>query len=824
MSEELDLFDQEDNGKYLIGTVNAVYFEASDSFYKVLQVLIKETNFDWDDQRITVTGSFANIQTDSLYRFEGNVVEHQRYGKQFQAESYQLELPSTKDGVIAYLSSDEFVGIGKKTAEKIVKKLGVDAIDVLNNDMDKLEELGLSEKQKDSIKKVLKENYGIDKIIIELNSLGFTSTMAGRIYNNYTNSTLEIIHEDPYRLSVDIDGISFTKADQIAQQFGFASDSPGRIRGAIFQSLYDLTYATGNTYVELKPLVTETLKLLESNRNEAIDPQLVADQLIKLAEEDKIKSDDNKVYSRTFFNAEWNIAENLYRLLKSGNSDLPNNDALLDKLLIKAEDQLEIDYDSEQKRAIKDAIKSPVFLLTGGPGTGKTTIINGIVAVYALLNDIDLDIGKYDKDNPFPILLAAPTGRAAKRMAESTGLPASTIHRMLGINAHDDKLPEDIQELEGALLIVDETSMVDTLIMDLLLNSIPSHMQVIFVGDRNQLPSVQPGQVFSDLLVSDTLPKKELTKIYRQGKGSSIINLAHSIKNGELPADFTKAQSDRAFIPCEAGQLTSAVEQVIKAALNKGNSKDDIQVLAPMYRGNAGINRLNTILQELLNPAKPRQKEVTFNEQIFRIGDRVLHLVNDPENNVFNGDIGKIVEINIPRTKKDKKGEQIIADFDGNEVTFDKKDWINLTLAYCMSIHKSQGSEFPIVVLAMLPQYQRMFARNLLYTGITRAKQKLVLLGNVSSFRQSAEIISLNRKTGLLKRIRMEFGVEEKPVEKTDNEEVAVNNNKEQDLIVEEQDEPFIYNDGILTMDIIVNNKVDAMIGMDDITPYDFME
>ena len=240
MSEELDLFDQEDNGKYLIGTVNAVYFEASDSFYKVLQVLIKETNFDWDDQRITVTGSFANIQTDSLYRFEGNVVEHQRYGKQFQAESYQLELPSTKDGVIAYLSSDEFVGIGKKTAEKIVKKLGVDAIDVLNNDMDKLEELGLSEKQKDSIKKVLKENYGIDKIIIELNSLGFTSTMAGRIYNNYTNSTLEIIHEDPYRLSVDIDGISFTKADQIAQQFGFASDSPGRIRGAIFQSLYDL--------------------------------------------------------------------------------------------------------------------------------------------------------------------------------------------------------------------------------------------------------------------------------------------------------------------------------------------------------------------------------------------------------------------------------------------------------------------------------------------------------------------------------------------------------------------------------------------------------
>ena len=300
--------------------------------------------------------------------------------------------------------------------------------------------------------------------------------------------------------------------------------------------------------------------------------------------------------------------------------------------------------------------------------------------------------------------------------------------------------------------------------------------------------------------------------------------MAHSIKNGELPADFTKAQSDRAFIPCEAGQLTSAVEQVVKAALNKGNSKDDIQVLAPMYRGNAGINRLNTILQELLNPAKPRQKEVIFNEQIFRIGDRVLHLVNDPENNVFNGDIGKIMGINIPKTKKDKKGEQIIADFDGNEVTFDKKDWINLTLAYCMSIHKSQGSEFPIVVLAMLPQYQRMFARNLLYTGITRAKQKLVLLGNISSFRQSAEIISLNRKTGLLKRIRMEFGVEGKPVEKTDNEEVAVNNNKEQDSIVEEQDEPFIYNDGILTMDIIVNNKVDAMIGMDDITPYDFME
>ena len=459
-------------------------------------------------------------------------------------------------------------------------------------------------------------------------------------------------------------------------------------------------------------------------------------------------------------------------------------------------------------------------MLTGGPGTGKTTIINGIVAMFAELNGIDLERIRQQKDDShLPILLAAPTGRAAKRMTETTGLPARTIHRLLGINGHDEELSESkVDELSGDLLIIDETSMVDTELMDVLLGAIPYNMQVIFVGDKDQLPSVGPGQVFADLLESDELPKKELTRIYRQSDDSSIVELSHSIQQGQLPPDFTQQHADRSFIACNAFQVPDVLKQVVQLWLSKGNSIDDLQVLAPMYKGVAGIDNLNNRMQAIVNPAKHGRKEVQVNQQVFRIGDRVLQLVNDPEHNIFNGDIGKVIGIDLKSAKNHVPTDKIIVDFDGNEVGYEKRNWNQLTLAYCMSIHKSQGGEFPLIILPMVRQFSRMFARNLLYTAVSRAKQKLVLLGEVEAFKKSVSIVSSNRQTGLKEMLWEAFGDHEKvnliedPVSEDESE------------TVEADDQELNQNSNVLTNSMIESGKIDPLIGMNGIQPKDFME
>lgn len=824
--ESTDLFDKQKDIQILKGSVDAIFFQASDSFYKVIQVSVKESNFDWHEKKITVVGDMPSIQLDSRYKFEGELIFHAKYGQQFKIVSCQIDIPSTKDGLIAYLSGENFPGIGKKTAEKIVNHFGNEAIEILNDNPDKLDEVKLTQKQKDIILNVLKSNYGLGQVIIELNALGFSSGLASKIYSRYIDATMEIVKEDPYRLIYDIDGISFNKVDAAARQMNFEIDSPLRIRGAIFETLNKLTFESGNTYVDLKKLLTETLDLLEYNISEPIDPQKIADELMELAENDKIRPEKNNIYSKRFYLAEYNTAENLYRLIKDKESE-NYSDKSLNRAISKVEEKLGIEYDEVQQSAIRDAINSPVFLLTGGPGTGKTTIINGIVGVYSFLNDISLDVNQYDSDNPFPIILAAPTGRAAKRMSEATGLPAMTIHRLLGINAHDTENPEETKEINGKLIIIDEMSMVDTLIMETLVKNIPSHMKVIFVGDKNQLPSVGPGKVFSDLLESNMVNKLELQKIYRQGDGSSIIDLAHHVKKGTLPLDFTQQQNDRSFISCGSSQLGSGIKQVVSAAIRRGIKKDDIQILLPMYKGQAGINEVNKIMQDLLNPLTGRKKYIEHKEIVYRVGDRVLHLVNDPENNIFNGDIGKIIGIET-EDKKKKIAPKIIVDFDGNEVTFERNDFDNLTLSYCMSIHKSQGSEFKVVIIAMLSQYRRMYARNLLYTALTRAKQKLILLGDIDAYKECAKIISLDRNTGLIRRMSEIF---DKPISKdnTENSKSDLDNEseiKEDDVKTgfSKQSTKSNRKETILTLEDIEKRNIDPMIGMEGISPFDYLQ
>ncbi|WP_341778486.1 SF1B family DNA helicase RecD2 [Levilactobacillus sp. HBUAS70063] len=839
-SESLDLFatDQGDQADYVVGTVSAVFFASQDSFYKVMLIKVSETSLDWHEDEIVVTGNFADVKDDVTYRFTGKKVDHPKYGVQFQADNYQNETPTSRSGVIAYLSGDDFPGLGKKTATKIVDQLGTNAIEKILDDSAVLTPLGLSAKVTATLVSQLQTNNGMEQIIIGLNGYGFGSTLAAAIYNRYEAKTLDVIHDNPYRLAEDIAGVSFKRADQIATQLGYAADRPERLQAGLLQTLTDLSVANGDTYTTAKPLLANTLSLLENARNVRLNPQDLADQLLELAKQQKVVGDDQRIYLKTLYDAEWQIAEHLQRLLQGGEDDQKFSDDAIAKQLRIVEKQADIVYDESQTTALTAAAKAKVMLLTGGPGTGKTTIIRGLVNLYARLHEVSLDINEY-KERPFPVLLAAPTGRAAKRMSESTGLPASTIHRLLGLTGREDDLDAaTTKDLEGGLLIIDETSMVDVYLMKALLKAVPVGMQVILVGDKDQLPSVGPGQVFHDLLASDQLQKIQLDTIYRQGDGSSIIPLAHAIKNGQLPADFTQNQPDRSFIPCHANQVENVIDQIVAKAHAKGFTASDIQVLAPMYRGSAGIDRLNVVLQDILNPRKSeRTKEVEFRNQKFRIGDKVLHLVNSPENNVFNGDIGTITGIDLANAKNSKiKADQLTIAFEQTEVTYSRNDWNRLTLAYCMSIHKSQGSEFKMVILPMVGQYNRMLQRNLLYTAVTRAADMLILLGEPNAFAACVTNLSVNRHTTLTMRIQGVLAPDQQPQPAAaetatptseaqpvkDEKTMAATSDATQtpSSTATAPDEPANYR---LTPALVLGRKIDPMIGMQGITPAQFM-
>ena len=736
---------------YFVGTIAAIFFQNPSNFYKVLLVRVTETTADYREKEIVVTGSFGDVQENELYRFYGELVDHPKYGRQLKVERYEQEKPTTANGIVGYLSSEKFPGIGKKTAEKIVELLGEDAIEKIIADPSVLKQIsGLTKPKREMIAETIRLNHGMDQVIMGLNRYGFGSQLAFSIYQTYKNEALDIIQENPYQLVEDIEGIGFKRADNLAEQLGIAADSPRRIRAAILHQIFQHAVQTGDTYVPAEMLLSQTIRILETSRPIEIQPDQVATVIIQLVEEGKIQQEGTNLYDNSLFFSEWGIGNSIQRLL-SRKKEIKYPEKEVKKNIRRIEKVFGIQYGESQEKAISEAVRSPLFILTGGPGTGKTTVINGIVNLFAELNGLELDPKKYTQEI-FPILLAAPTGRAAKRMNETTGLPASTIHRLLGLNGREKSPTVSTKELEGGLLIIDEMSMVDTWLANTLFKSIPTNMQVILVGDKDQLPSVGPGQVLHDLLEIDQIPKMELNQIYRQGDGSSIIPLAHEIKEGQLPADFTKNQRDRSFFRSDAYTIEPLIAKIVEKAKNKGFTAQDIQVLAPMYRGPAGIDALNKMMQNIFNPGRDGRKEVHWNDTVYRIGDKVLQLVNTPELNVFNGDMGEITGIVLAKDSEDKIDELVIQ-FDANEVTYKRNEWNKITLSYCCSIHKSQGSEFKMVILPMVHQYQRMLQRNLLYTAVTRSKELLILLGEENAYATCVKNESASRKTTLKKRI-----------------------------------------------------------------------
>ena len=817
MAEEIDLFKTPTEPSFFIGQVQSEIFTSPDSFFKVLIVSVEEANFDWHEPEITVTGSFGDLSDDQTYRFEGKIVEHPRYGQQFQATSYHVNRPTSKDGLVDFLSGKQFTGIGKKTAEKIVDKLGTDAINKIIADPHVLDKLKLRKAVKDSLVDNLRANQGMDEIIIGLNDLGFGANLSSAIFDKYGEETLHIINENPYQLAAEIDGISFNRADQVAQKLGIATDDSRRIDAAIIQTLDDLTMETGDTFTTTKPLLQQTIQLLAQGSGGRVSTDLIANQIVELEKNQEISYADEKIYPTALYNAEWQIADHLHRLLTVDQEKLPAT--TIEKTVTEVADQSGITYDQVQKEAIKTALNSKVMLLTGGPGTGKTTIIKGIVASYAKIHNLSLDVNEY-KEKSFPVLLAAPTGRAAKRMSEATDLPASTIHRLLGLNGREMPTDMNARDLEGSLLIIDEMSIVDTLLFKTLIQAVPTSMHVVLVGDKDQLPSVGPGQIFHDLLDFAELPKVELTNIHRQAADSTIIPLAHAIKEGKLPSDLTNKMPDRSFISCHANQVPSVVQQIIDLSKKRDYSANDIQILAPMYRGQAGIDRLNELAQQAYNPPANGKQEVDFRGLTFRVGDKVLQLVNVPEKNIFNGDIGKITAIESGRTVG-KKNESITVDFDGNEVSYSRMEWNQLRLAYCISIHKAQGSQFKMVLLPIVQQFSRMLQRNLLYTAITRAAEKLVLIGEPYAVVTSVKNEAVNRKTSLVDRLDKVWSKHGELKSKLDHQTDSLTKELSSPQPVQKENEQLINNDAqqyILTADLINSETIDPLIGMENIS------
>ncbi|HHT7803240.1 TPA: SF1B family DNA helicase RecD2 [Streptococcus suis] len=729
------------------GTIDRIIFENPSNFYKILLLEIEETNADYDDYEIIVTGTIADVIEGEDYRFYGNLVTHPKYGQQLQISRYERSKP-TASGLVKYFSSDHFKGIGHKTAEKIVQLYGEDTIDKILAEPEKLTQItGLSSKNRQAFVEKLRLNYGTEMILSKLAEYGIPNKLAFQIQDQYKEKTLQIIEENPYQLVEDVQGMGFTIADKIAENLGIESDSPQRFRAGMLYCLLQRSMETGDTYVEARDLLEASIDVLEKSRHVELDPAAVAQELTGLINDGKVQQAGTKIFDNSLYFAEEGIHKNLSRLMgKNGFKPFPRKD--VETAIAELESMSSLTYDAIQKEAIVRAITNPLFILTGGPGTGKTTVINGIIAVYAILHKIDLTKSR----DECPVLLAAPTGRAARRMNELTGLPAATIHRHLGlVEGQEESYRDDY--LDAEFIIVDEFSMVDTWLANQLFQNISSQTQVLIVGDAEQLPSVSPGQVLADLLKIKKLPSLTLEKIYRQSDDSTIVTLASQIRQGSLPADFREKKADRSYFEAQNEQIPALIERIVGAAIKSGIPSQEVQILAPMYRGAAGIDQLNIMTQNLLNPISEGQLEFAHNDQIFRQGDRVIHLVNDAESNVFNGDLGYITDL-LPAKYTDSKQDEISINFDGSEVTYPRNEWYKITLAYAMSIHKSQGSEFQVVILPITRTSHRMLQRNLVYTAITRSKSKLILLGEISAFDYAVKNAGTLRKTYLVPRFQ----------------------------------------------------------------------
>ncbi len=697
--------------------VEHITYQNAENGYSIMKVNVKGYK-----DLVTLVGSLLDVPVGSVLLCDGDWKVDKKYGSQFVVQSWEEVMPATIYGIEKYLGSGLVKGIGPKFAKLIVSKFGLETIDVIETDIERLHEVaGIGKVRVEKIRESWEKQKDIKNVMLFLQGYGVSTAYAAKIYRQYGKESIDKVKGNPYRLADDIWGIGFKTADGIANKMGYEKNDLRRCCSGLLYTLNQLSNE-GHVYAEEEQLVKAAITLLEA------DEENIRQAMADMIREEKLMMEQEAIYLPPFYHSECGTAKRLLTLMNaSDNGKHPKFD------LKAIEKETGIEYDEVQIAAIRQAVDSKVMVLTGGPGTGKTTTTQGIIAAL--------------KTAGLQILLAAPTGRAAKRMSEATGMEAKTIHRLLEFNPADGYKRNDENPLEGDALIVDECSMIDIILMNNLMKAIPLGMRLVFVGDIDQLPSVGAGNVLRDIIDSQKIPVIRLTRIFRQAQSSRIVMSAHAINRGTFPDLSNGKDTDFFFIKNDdAEQVATSIVELVKNRLPKAYSMptNKIQVLTPMQRGVVGASNLNIVLQEAINPSKIGLNRGGYS---FRQGDRVMQIRNNYDKNVFNGDLGYIQAV-------DMEERTLMVDFDGTLVEYEISELDELTLAYATTIHKSQGSEYPIVVMPVLMNHYVMLQRNLIYTGITRAKKICVLIGSTKALAYAIHNMTvLKRNTKLKERL-----------------------------------------------------------------------
>ncbi len=721
---------------YIKGQYRRSIFK-SDAGYIIGIFKVIETNLDeveiYINRTITFTGYFHELNDTDTYIFNGSLIDHPRYGEQFQVENYERCKPEDKDSMIEFLSSGLFKGIGEAKAKKITSVLGKDTFDVILNNPSNLVLIPtITEANSKVLHDKLVEYESSYETIMYLNKIGFNTKDSMIIYNKYREKTISQIEDNIYALVEDIYEMTFKKIDYIASKLNISKDDSKRIDASILYIMRELSNTLGHSYFYKEEIYTYLYRVMGIR----ISEEVYNTELKTLETDLKIIIKEEKYYLFEMYEAEELISKR-FRLLSHKKDNVCKD--IDDKINI-LEDHFMIKYNDLQKEAIKESYLKNLLIITGGPGTGKTTIMKAILELYKQIN-------KYDnKKLEEKVALLAPTGRAAKRMGETTVFKASTIHRFLKWNKENDTFQiNEYNKSTVEFVIIDEASMIDTYLFSNLLKGLSVNTKIVLVGDYEQLPSVGPGQVLHDLISSECLPIIYLKQLYRQGSDSNILTLAYDIRDNKLSKDVFNIDDDLTFIECSNDLVISNICEI--ANTYKDLSYKKFQVLAPMYKTLNGIDNINNSLQDIFNKKNKSKKELQVGDFIYREGDKVIQLTNMPDDNVYNGDIGIIEKINL------RAGKEIYIDFDGNLVKYTASNFNKFKLAYAISIHKSQGSEFDVVVIPIVNNFRKMLYKKLIYTGITRAKKKLYIIGDFNSLKTAIK----NTNTDLRRTTIKEF-------------------------------------------------------------------
>ena len=702
------------------GIVERIVFENPENGF-----IVGRMQVEGHHELLTFVGNMMAVSPGETIRISGDVVDDQRFGRQLRVNQYQTVLPNSLLGIEKYLGSGLIHGIGPKYAKRLIDAFGIETLKVIDEQPERLRDVeGIGKKRANQIREAWSEQKSIQSIMVFLQGHGIGTNQAVRIYKKYGDGAVSVLRDNPYKLIEDISGIGFMGADKIAANLGIGKESSARVAAGITYTLRQMV-GEGHTFARQEELIAETAKLLD------VDETFVNRALRALVANNDIVAEDDRVYLHDLFDAEADCADHIRRIFEA------EKEAVTDKVDVAiqwAEKKHSITLSDEQRDAIRMAVDSPVMVVTGGPGTGKTTLINSILSIF--------------RRKQFRLLLAAPTGRAAKRMETTTGHQAKTIHRLLEFNPKTREFTRhQFNPLDTDVVVIDEMSMVDVSLMAHLLRAIPDHARLLLVGDVDQLPSVGPGNVLMDIIASNVIPTVRLKTVFRQASESGIITNAHRINVGETPKWNT---TDCFFI--ERNDAESVRDTVIELVSNRIPNKfgfnplREVQVLAPMHRGEAGVGNLNTQLQQALNPngqAIPRKG--------LRVGDKVIQTRNNYDLDVFNGDVGTITHVaeDVP---------ELHVEFEDRTALYTFDDIDDLQLAYAITVHKAQGSEYPAIVLPLASQHYVMLQRNILYTAITRGKSLVVVVGDTKALHRALNNTDTTRRnTHLTERLRLPF-------------------------------------------------------------------